>query len=116
MTKSFEKFFPYFLLAGILLNANGLLLDVLEPDGALYATISKHIALTGDWVNLFGDGHDWLDKPHFPFWVSALSFKTFGITAFAYKLPAFICWLVGIWFTYRLTVALYDKLIAKVAS
>ncbi|HSU52037.1 MAG TPA: glycosyltransferase family 39 protein, partial [Segetibacter sp.] len=93
-----------------------LLLDILEPDGALYATISKRIALTGDWINLFGDGHDWLDKPHFPFWVSALSFKILGITAFAYKLPAFICWLVGIWFTYKLTYELYESLTAKVAS
>lgn len=113
--KSFEKYFPYFLVTGILLNANGMLLEILEPDGALYATISKHIALTGDWVNLFGDGHDWLDKPHFPFWISALSFKIFGINAVAYKLPAFLFWLAGIWFTYLLTEQLYNKDTAKVA-
>lgn len=113
--KNFEKYFPFFLIVGILLNANGLFIDILEPDGALYATIAKHIALTSDWMNLFGDGHDWLDKPHFPFWMSALSFKIFGITAFAYKLPAFIFWLTGIWFTYKLTYDLYDRLTAKVA-
>ncbi|MDQ6815381.1 MAG: glycosyltransferase family 39 protein [Bacteroidota bacterium] len=113
--KSFERFFPFLLIAGILLNANGLLLDILEPDGALYATIAKHIALTGDWMNLFGDGHDWLDKPHFPFWVSALSFKILGITAFAYKLPGFIFWLGGICFTYLLCQQLYNKQTAKVA-
>lgn len=65
--KLFEKYFPYFLFAGILINGNGLLNDILEPDGALYATIAKHITLTGDWTNLFVDGNDWLDKPHFPF-------------------------------------------------
>jgi 4-amino-4-deoxy-L-arabinose transferase-like glycosyltransferase len=112
--KSFEKYFPYFLFAGILINANGLLLDILEPDGALYATISKHMMLTGDWMNLFGDGHDWLDKPHFPFWISALSFKIFGITAFAYKLPAFVFWLAGTWFTYQLTSELYNRYTAKI--
>lgn len=113
--KSFEKLFPFFLIAGILINANGLLNDILEPDGALYATISKHIALSGDGLNLYGDGHDWLDKPHFPFWAAALSFKLFGITAFAYKLPAFIFWLAGIWFTFKLTDRLYDAAAAKVA-
>lgn len=113
--KSIQKFFPYFLIAGIIINANGLLLDILEPDGALYATIAKHIAITGDWLNLFGDGHDWLDKPHFPFWISALSFKIFGITAFAYKLPAFIFWLTGISFTYRLAKDLYDKSTAMIS-
>lgn len=113
--KSIEKLFPYLLFLGILINANGLLNDILEPDGALYATIAKHIAITGNWVNLFGDGHDWLDKPHFPFWAAALSFKIFGITAFAYKLPAFVFWLAGIWFTFKLTRQLYNVDTAKVA-
>lgn len=113
--KYFEKYFPYFLVAGILINANGLFSDVLEPDGALYATISKHIVLTGNWFDLFGDGHDWLDKPHFPFWMAALSFKIFGITAFAYKFPAFIFWLAGILFTFKLTHKLYDTITAKAA-
>ncbi len=115
MTK-FEKLFPFVLGFGILLNFNGLLTDILEPDGALYATIAKHIALTGDWINLWGDGHDWLDKPHFPFWMAATSFKIFGINAFAYKLPAFICWLTGIFFTYHLAKELYDKQTAKAAA
>jgi 4-amino-4-deoxy-L-arabinose transferase-like glycosyltransferase len=113
--KTVERFFPFFLVAGILLNANALLIDILEPDGALYATIAKHIALTGDWFNLFGDGHDWLDKPHFPFWISAASYKLFGITSFAYKLPAFLFWLAGIWFTMKLATALYDQQAAKIA-
>ena len=113
--KSFKKSFPYFLIAGILLNANGLLNDILEPDGALYATISKHIALTGEWFNLYGDGHDWLDKPHFPFWIAAFSFKLLGITAFAYKLPAFVFWLVGIRFIFKLTDKLYDTITANAA-
>lgn len=113
--KLFEKLFPYFLIAGILLNANGLLNDILEPDGALYATISKHIALTNEWFSLYGDGHDWLDKPHFPFWMAAISFKVLGITSFAYKLPAFIFWLAGIAFIYKLTNELYDTITAKVA-
>ena len=114
--KSFEKFFPWFVIAGIFINANGLLNDILEPDGALYATISKHIALTGDWMNLYGDGHDWLDKPHFPFWAAALSFKLFGISSFAYKLPAFIFWSAGAVFIYKLANNLYDKATAKVAT
>ena len=114
--KPFEKIFPLLILVGVLLNANGMLLDILEPDGALYATIAKHIALSGDWINLWGDGHDWLDKPHFPFWVAALSLKLFGINASAYKLPAFIFWLAGIRFTYCLTELFYDKFTAKVAA
>jgi 4-amino-4-deoxy-L-arabinose transferase-like glycosyltransferase len=113
--KAFNKFFPFLLIAGILTNANGLLNEIIEPDGALYATIAKHIALTGDWLNLIGDGHDWLDKPHFPFWVAAASFKLFGINDFAYKLPGFLFWLGGIWYTYVLTKKLYNSYTAKIA-
>ena len=53
-----HRYFPWLLLAGILLNMPGLWLDIIEPDGALYATIAKHIVLHNDWVNLYGDGHD----------------------------------------------------------
>jgi 4-amino-4-deoxy-L-arabinose transferase-like glycosyltransferase len=113
--KSFEKFYPFLLVAGILLNANALFREILEPDGALYATLSKHIVLSNDWVNLIGNGDDWLDKPHLPFWITAASFKLFGVTAFAYKLPAFVFWLIGTWFTFKLAAALYDTYAAKIA-
>jgi 4-amino-4-deoxy-L-arabinose transferase-like glycosyltransferase len=115
MNQTTGKIFPLLIWAGILLNATCLLNEVLEPDGALYAAIAKHIAITNDWVNLFGDGHDWLDKPHLPFWLAALSFKCLGITAFAYKLPAFLCWLLGVYYTYQLAKLLYGKPAAQLA-
>jgi 4-amino-4-deoxy-L-arabinose transferase-like glycosyltransferase len=100
------------LIVGVLLNVPGLLLDIIEPDGALYATIAKHIVLHDDWVNLFGDGHDWLDKPHFPFWMAAISYKVLGITGFAYKFPAFLFWIVGVAYTYLTARDLYSKPVA----
>ncbi len=114
--KPFEKIFPFLVVAGVLLNFNGLLIDILEPDGALYATIAKHIAQTGDWINLWGDGHDWLDKPHLPFWLCAASIKLFGVNTFAYKLPAFLFWLAGTRLTYLLAKTFYDEYTAKVAT
>jgi 4-amino-4-deoxy-L-arabinose transferase-like glycosyltransferase len=78
-----QKWFVPLLVPAILVNAGGLLIPILEPDGALYATIAKTIARTGDFVNLYVDGKDWLDKPHFPFWMAALSMRIFGINGFA---------------------------------
>ncbi len=112
-SQSSKKIFYILVGIGILVNATGLFLPIIEPDSALYASITKHIALTNDWVNLFGDGHDWLDKPHFPFWMAAISFKIFGINAFAYKLPSFIFWLAGIYFTYLVAKLLFNKTIAQ---
>jgi 4-amino-4-deoxy-L-arabinose transferase-like glycosyltransferase len=82
---------------------------VMEPDGALYASMSKNIILFKDWFNLYGRGADWLDKPHLTFWISAASFKIFGISSFAYKLPSFLFGLLGAGYLYKLAKDIYDE-------
>ncbi|MDN3585829.1 glycosyltransferase family 39 protein [Pedobacter aquatilis] len=82
---------------------------VMEPDGALYASMSKNIILFKDWFNLYGRGADWLDKPHLTFWISAAFFKLFGISSFAYKLPNFLFGLLGAWYLYKLAKDIYDE-------
>ena len=107
----------FFILigVGILFNVFGLFNEILEPDGTLYAAIAKHIAQTNDWINLIGNGSDWLDKPHFPFWITAFSFKVFGVNAFAYKLPSFLFWLLGTFYMYKLSLKLYNEKVAQLA-
>jgi len=82
---------------------------IMEPDGALYASMSKNIILFKDWFNLYGRGADWLDKPHLTFWITAASFKLFGISSFAYKLPSFLFGLLGAWYLYKLAKNIYDE-------
>ncbi|WP_026631664.1 ArnT family glycosyltransferase [Dyadobacter alkalitolerans] len=120
--RALQRYFPWLLIIGIALNVPGLWLEIIEPDGALYATIAKHMVQHNDWINLWGDGHDWLDKPHFPFWMAAISYKLFGITSFAYKFPAFLFWLLGLYYTFltardlfNITVARTSVLISAVA-
>jgi 4-amino-4-deoxy-L-arabinose transferase-like glycosyltransferase len=103
------------LWIGILVNATGLFFTIIEPDGAVYATIAKQMVLTGDYVNLVLQGNDWLDKPHFPFWVMALSYHIFGITTFGYKLPALLFWALGGWYTFRFANLFYTKTVAQVS-
>ncbi len=111
-----QKWFTPLLIPAIVVNAGGLLIPILEPDGSLYATISKTIAHSGDFVNLMRDGKDWLDKPHFPFWMAAISFRLLGINAFAYKLPALLFWGAGAVYTYRLALSLYGKPVAQLST
>src|ERR1700754_5088862 len=111
-----QKWFTWLLVPAILVNAGGLLIPILEPDGSLYATIAKTIARSGDFINLRVEGKDWLDKPHFPFWISAISFRCFGISAFAYKFPALLFWAAGAWYTWRLALTLYGKPVAQLAT
>jgi len=111
-----KRTFTLLMLIGIALNATCFFSNILEPDGALYATIAKHIAVTNDWSNLFSNGADWLDKPHLPFWLTAISFKLFGISSFSYKLPSFICWLVGVCYCYKLSAKIYSVKIAQLST
>jgi 4-amino-4-deoxy-L-arabinose transferase-like glycosyltransferase len=108
-----DTWFIGLTIIGIIVNASGLLLPILEPDGALYATIAKNMALSDDYVNLMVEGNDWLDKPHFPFWITAFSFKIFGVNSFAYKFPGLVFWLAGAWYTYAFARKLYNTSIAQ---
>ena len=110
-----QKWFLPLLIPAILVNAGGLLIPILEPDGSLYATIAKTIAQSGDFVNLRVEGKDWLDKPHFPFWMAALSFRLMGVNSFAYKLPALLFWAAGAGYTWRLALSLYGKGVAQLS-
>ncbi|WP_316734837.1 ArnT family glycosyltransferase [Pedobacter aquatilis] len=93
----------------VIVSSFALFSGVMEPDGALYASMSKNIIIFQDWFNLYGRGADWLDKPHLTFWIAAASFKLFGISAFAYKLPNFLFGLLGAWYLYKLAKDIYNK-------
>lgn len=111
-----DRWFYALVAVGVFLNATGLFPPVMELDGALYACIAKQMAQTGDFINLYAVGTDWLDKPHFPFWVIALSYRIFGINTFAYKFPALLFFLGSVVYTYHFTRLTYSKLTAQVAS
>ncbi len=100
---------------GALINLSGLLLPIMESDGTLYGEIAKTIAQTGDFANLIVRDQDWLDKPRFPFWITALSFMVFGPVDFAYKLPGVLFCGVGMVYTYYLARLNYPKLVAQIA-
>lgn len=102
------------ILLGVLLivNAIGLWQSIVIVDSSLYAIISKTMVVNGNYWEIFVDGNDWLDKPHFPFWISALSMKIFGFTTFAYKLPAFLFFLISLMFTFKIALRLYSQEVA----
>jgi 4-amino-4-deoxy-L-arabinose transferase-like glycosyltransferase len=101
-----------FIGAAVLINFSGLFTPIIGPDGTLYAVIAKNMVQTNNYTDLFNHGTDWLDKPHFPFWVTALSFKCFGFTTWAYKLPAILFVMMGAFYTYLFAKNLYNKPVA----
>jgi 4-amino-4-deoxy-L-arabinose transferase-like glycosyltransferase len=104
------------ILLVLLVNAASLFTPIInEGDSVLYAALSQHIALTGNWGDLVLDHLDWLDKPHFPFWVTALFFKLGGVSTFNYILPGFLFHLLGSYYTYRIARLFYGRQVALIA-
>jgi 4-amino-4-deoxy-L-arabinose transferase-like glycosyltransferase len=110
-----QKHFFFLLFIIILANAFTLFNEILEPDGTLYASIAKEIAISNNWFFLKAYGTDWLDKPHLPFWLAALSFKIFGFSAWAYKLPSLLLFFISLWYTYKLAFKIYGEAIAQIS-
>ena len=108
-----QRWFALFLVLAIAVNGSGVGLPILGPDAAVYASIAKTMVQQHNYRELFVHGQDWLDKPHFPFWLTALSFRLFGVQTWAYKLPAILCLLMGAWYTYRFAQQFYPPQVAR---
>lgn len=94
------KFLPYALV--LLAYWAGLWVDIMEIDAAQYAVMSRDMLQAGDLLHLMDRGRDYLDKPPLIFWLTALSYKLFGVSTFSYKLPSLLFSLLGIWSTKKL--------------
>lgn len=90
----------------------GLFPDVMETDAAQYASISREMAETGNYLQVYHRGGDYLDKPPLLFWLSSLSISAFGNVAWAYKLPSFLFTILGLWSVFRFTLIYYPRKVA----
>lgn len=106
--------FLFFLLGAVC--AIGLFVPLMDNDSAHHANIALHMHLTGDYVSLIDNGKDYLDKPHFHFWLAALSYKIFGVSGFAYKLPSFLFTCLGLYSTFQLGKRLYHAETGRLAA
>ena len=94
----------------LLVNALVMLTPLInEGDSVLYAALAQHMVQSGDYWSLVLGGKDWLDKPHFPFWLGALSFKLLGISPLTYALPGYVFHVLGAYYTYRIARLFYGR-------
>ena len=82
--------------------------DIMDVDAAQYASIALEMHDSGSYLQVFHRGADYLDKPPLLFWLSALSFKFFGIGNFQYKLPAILLLVFSLYATWRFARIWYD--------
>jgi 4-amino-4-deoxy-L-arabinose transferase-like glycosyltransferase len=80
---------------------------LMDQTEARYADIARRMAELGDWVTPWIDnGVPFWGKPPLSFWMTAASFRVFGVGEFAARLPHWLCAiaiaaLVGTWLDRR---------------
>ncbi|WP_428741952.1 ArnT family glycosyltransferase [Tenacibaculum sp.] len=104
----------YFLVAIVYII--GLFIPLMANDSAQHATIAMRMYLSDNFFELLKGPNPYLDKPHMHFWLSAISFKLFGLHEWAYRLPSLLFTLLGAYSVYELTKKLYDKSVANFGS
>jgi len=72
----------------------------MEPDASVYADISMEMVKNNNLSEIKLKGQDWLDKPHFQFWITAVFYKIFGINNLGYKLPAILFSIIAAFYVY----------------
>ncbi|MGZ9260964.1 MAG: glycosyltransferase family 39 protein [Candidatus Binatia bacterium] len=80
-----------------------------EPDEGRNAEIAREILLLKDWVTPHYDFIPRLDKPIFFFGLVALSYKFFGISEWAARLPSALAALACLCITYRFAGSLFGR-------
>lgn len=94
----------------------GLFIPLMENDAAQHARTAMRMFLTNDYINLIKYDRPYLDKPHLHFWLAALSYKIFGISHFAYRLPSLLITVLGAYSTSQLARIFYGKEAAHIAA
>ena len=84
-------------------------INIMDVDAAQYASMSREMLRSGSYLHVYDTGIEYLDKPPFLFWISAVSMKIFGINNFAYRLPSFLFSLLAIFSTFKLTKIFYNE-------
>lgn len=107
-------FLLYALLA--LVYISGLFIPLMEHDSAAHATMAMRMYLENDFINLYKGVEEYLDKPHMHFWLSALSFKIFGLSHWAYRIPALIFTVIGAYSSYYLAKDFYGSKAGHISS
>ncbi|MDO3640583.1 glycosyltransferase family 39 protein [Mucilaginibacter sp. L3T2-6] len=115
MKDTAKNFYILLFVLALLVNCSGLSVQFFTDDPGLYAAISKNLLYKKDFFELFTYNRDWLDKPHFPFWVILTSFKLFGVSVWAYRLSALLFFFISLLYTWLFAAKYYGRQIAFTA-
>jgi len=73
-----------------------------QPDEGRYAEIPREMLASGNWLTPHLNGVLYFEKPPFQYWLSAISMKLFGESAFAARLPLALAAFLTMYAAWRL--------------
>lgn len=113
---NYSRFLPFLALLIVYL-IGAFSIDIMDIDAAQYASIGREMADNNQFLDVQFRGKDYyLDKPPLLFWISALIFKIFGVTNFAYRFVPILSTLLGIYAIYRFSKLYYSEQTAYIAA
>ena len=104
-----KRILYFFIISVSLLYISGMFISPMDIDAAQYAYISMEMEDSGSFLIIKDRFEDYLDKPPLLFWLSAFSYKIFGINAFAYKLPTLLVAFISCFATYKIATLFYNR-------
>lgn len=107
--------FWVFIIIG-LLYFTAIRVDTMDVDASQYAEISREMMKSGNYLQIFDRGNEYLDKPPLLFWLSAFSMSIFGVGNLGFKLPSILFALWSLFATYRLARNLYNDTTGRIAA
>ncbi len=107
--------FLLYLAITVVIYVIGFSIDMMDVDATQYASITREMLEKNDWIHFTNRYVPYLDKPPLIFWLSAICYKIFGMSNFAYKLPSFLFSLLALYSTYKFCKLYYQENIARLA-
>ncbi|TAF94415.1 MAG: hypothetical protein EAZ32_14645 [Cytophagia bacterium] len=110
------RFLPFVAILVVYL-VGAVAIDVMDIDAAQYANIGREMSDNNQFLEVQYRNDDYyLDKPPLLFWLSALVFKLFGASNFAYRFFPVLSTLLGMYALYRFAKLYYSEQTATVAA
>jgi 4-amino-4-deoxy-L-arabinose transferase-like glycosyltransferase len=94
----------------------GAFMDIIDLDATQYAAISREMQVTGNYLQVYERGKDYLDKPPLLFWFTSLAFHIFGANNLAYRIFPILFTILGAYATFKLGKLFYGARVGRLAS
>ena len=87
-----------------------------EPDEARYAEIAREMLQSGDWLTPHLNYVLYVEKPPLLYWLTAISFRLFGLNEFAARMPVALAATAGVFATFIFALRAFGRRHAILAA